>query len=195
MPGMSMSSPSGAGVKDNAGAAISGAKIEVGSVTGPASYPTGGFTLDLSARFTSLKAVILELISGTDTAGAKRWEVTLDFPGAGQCTIKMKKTQFNQASISNPSVASPPTGVTVQAASGPATSTNAAQASGPGHVVGSNTGSAVGTDHTHSHSHTFDNIFDHGHTVTQTATDTSNAEVPNGSNLTTMTWRYVAIGV
>lgn len=118
---------------------------------GPASYPTGGFVIDLSKTFSSLNSLDLVVKKGSRGANlpAVRYEIVLDSPGAGQATVKIVRKRYDRTStIGN--VSGQPAGVTIQAASGVVTSSESAHTHGMDHdhasfssAVPSQTGAAV----------------------------------------------------
>lgn len=217
-------------VRDNLGADLAPAKFEYGNVSGPASYASGGFVLDLSARFTSLAWFDLAL----EVPGSLpdcRFEIARNSPSAGKATIKLVRARYDKAdAVGN--VSGQPGGVTVQGTSGATVAAEAAHTHGPGsiaadnesahtHVEGSTTASSLdfmgsgdagipgqttagGSAHGHtltgtsaagsSHLHADNNIYQHGHAQTATQTDAALVEVAAATNLSTTTWRYLALG-
>lgn len=198
-----------------------GASVLVGDVSGPASYTTGGFVLDLSGSLATLTFVGLTLAVAGVTVPLTV-EVTRNSPSGGKATIRLLRVRYDKlTSVDN--VSGQPAGVTVQAASGATTASEATHthdvthdhpavtSGGPSAISGSVVGvvQVASNAHTHdvdvpsitvtsaagsSHAHVDDNLYQHQHTNTQTQTDAVLVEVGAGVNLSTITWRYLAIG-
>lgn len=158
----------------------------VGNVSGPASYATGGFVLNLSATFpAALSALMLQLEVEDADLLPHQLVVTRDSPAAGQATIKVMRVRYDKATaIGN--VSGQPAGVTVQAASGAPTATEAAHThavdvpaftgtSGAGQsaaiapVAGVNINAADDATHTHP--------IDHDHASFSSAAGAAHAHV------------------
>lgn len=201
-------------------------KITTGNISGPASYSAGGFTLDLSASFSSLN--FLKLIE--ETPGALpdvEYEVLMDRTASGavaygQVAIKLVRPRYDKFSIGN--VTGLPSGVTAQTSKfAAATSTGSSHTHSTTHdhpATNSSTPTAAGlgvdsaagrpdiAGHTHSvdvpsevftsgastHAHDRSFEYNHGHGTTQAETDATLTEVANGTNLSAVTWRYLAVG-
>jgi len=163
---------------------------------GPSSYPTGGFTLDLSATFSSLTFVAIAVKKGTrNNWGIGHEEITLNSPAVGQAKVKVLKHQQTRVS-SWDSITGQPVGVTVQTTNNQAGTSEAAHThdathshvaantAGPTAGGGGNVLLALGQNmstHVHSvtvpslavttgagtsHNHTDNNLYDHRHTIT-----------------------------
>lgn len=201
--------------------------IVYGNVSGPASYATGGFELDLTASLSFIRFLSLEI----ETIGAltsDEYEVILNRDDAGAfapgvATVKLLRDRYDKTTLGN--VSGQPGGVTVQASK---TATGTTTGSGHTHTMNHDhpsttssvpTAVAPGVDaaaamaavdeHTHavdianfsgstaSATHTHDRSFEyeHGHAIgTVTDTAVSLTEVANATNLSTTTWRYMAVG-
>lgn len=135
------------------------------SKTGPSSYTTGGFVIDLSATYSSLNNVVLIVKKGSrGTLPAGRLEYLPNTPDPGKVTVKVRKYQFDQvSSIGN--VQNQPSGVTVQGSSGVATSSEAA--------------------HTHSMAH--DHAAQASTATTTTGAGVNSSLITLGQNVTTHT--------
>ena len=115
---------------------ITGAAVATGNVSGPASYATGGFLLDLSADLSSLG--FLDLVP--TTVGVLPpchlvFTLNRDLSGAfapGQAVVKIMRDRYNKASVGN--VSGNPASTTVQAAKAAA-------------------GTTTGSSHTHTMDH------------------------------------------
>jgi hypothetical protein len=210
----------GTSIRDSTGAVLARAVIEYGTVTGPASYTTGGFTLDLSARFASLKAVLLMPVAGVSFRYAE--VAALDSPAVGKALIRVqiqRETQITSA------LNTLPTGVTSQSAL-----QNVASEAGHTHTPGSlamsssaattspvsnalavdtgGAGTAQQANHAHSHTHPINTgttasgeahahsapfLYTHGH-GTSTVAQPAPTEVVAATDLSTISWSYVAVG-
>lgn len=108
---------------------------------GPASYATGGFVIDLSDTYSSLNDVKLLVKKGSrGSLPGGRLEYDLNTPSAGQVTVKVQKYRYSEVTAVG-NVDNEPAGVTVQAASGVAASSEAAHI----HVLTHNHGPATST--------------------------------------------------
>ena len=124
-----------------------GLKIKAYSVSGPASYSTGGFTHDASADFSTIKFV-RPVVTTPGSLPPCDFEIDVDKTQAGteafgQCAIKIVRERYDRATIS--SITGLPAGVTGQASKFAAATT-------------------TGSSHTHD--------FSHGHTVESATPDT-----------------------
>ena len=134
---------------------INNVKASAGNISGPASYATGGFLLDLSATFSTLGSVELAI----ETLGSLmpvEYELTLnkDLSGVfapGKAVIKLTRARYDKGTIGN--VSGQPGGVTIQASK-------------------TATGTTTGSSHTHA--------IDHDHPSTTSATPTAGGT--NGVN-------------
>ncbi len=192
---------------------------------GPASYPTGGFVIDLSATYATLTRLKLMVQKGKrGSLPMGRLEITLNSPSAGKATVKVQKHQYERVS-SFDNVTGQPGGVTVQAASGATTAAEATHVHSLAHDHASVTSSAaaaagagvttniLGTgmvSHTHpvdppnltgntgagaSHNHVDNNIYQHQHALTHTPTNVTIAEVANATDLSATIFDGIAQGV
>lgn len=99
---------------------ISGAHIKVYSITGPASYLTGGFLHDASADFSWIGFVdLIQTVRDSDLNGPFDYEILpnrnlASAEAFGQVTIKLNRGQWDRETLGN--VTGQPGGVTVQAA-------------------------------------------------------------------------------
>jgi hypothetical protein len=198
--------------------------IATGSVTGPASYVTGGFLVDLSASFSFLRFLSIYDEAGT-TADDIEVILNQDTTGAfapGKAVVKVMRDRFDKATIGN--VSGQPSGVTVRAskfATGETppsghfhnidhdhpSATSSAPVSGGGGVDAVALGSNI---YTHVHSvdldpfsgttpagggHTHDRSFEYHHKHSFSVTET-NATIVEYSAGTNLAlnWRYFAVG-
>jgi hypothetical protein len=169
--------------------APSGSAPTVGNVSGPASYATGGFVLDLSGTFpTSLDGLFLQLEVEDADLPPHFLVVTRNSPAAGQATIKVMRARYDRATVGDTSAQNAPAGVTIAGTSGQVTGAN--QSAGINPVAG--VGGQAADDATHTH--TNDILYEHGHDVTQTQTDNAAVELAAGTNIAAATWRYMATG-
>lgn len=88
----------------------------VGTVSGPASYSTGGFVVDLSADLTDVDFLALSLLTPGNLPPC-HLEYALNTPSAGKVTVKVMRHRYDRLT-SVDAVSNPPSGVTVQTASG-----------------------------------------------------------------------------
>lgn len=191
------------------------------------SYPTGGFVVDLTKTFSTinfLDSPVVKKGSRGANLPAVRYEITRNSPIAGKATIKIVRKRYDRTSTVG-NVSGQPVGVTIQAASGVASSSESSHthAIDHNHTSFSSTAASVGTgqvlldvlgpslaDHTHtldlpnltgtsgagtSHNHTDNSIYEHSHAITQTSTSYASSELPNGTNLSGTTWYMCAHGV
>ena len=187
-------------------------------------YATGGFVIDLSATYSTLNWLKLALKTVGANLPVCQYELTYDSPAPGQATVKIMRHRYDLVSAFG-NVANQPGGVTVQAAAGGTSSseaahthsidhdhpsfTSAANANAGAGVLDQILGSSIGT-HTHdldlpnltgtsgagtSHNHTDNSIYQHQHGANQTATDLTTAELANGTDLSGTTWYLMASGV
>ena len=201
--------------------------IVYGNVSGPASYATGGFQLDLTASLSFIRYLSLE-IETIGSLASDEYEVILnqDTTGTfapGKATIKLLRDRYDKFSIG--AVSGNPGGTTVQAsktATGtttgsshthtidhdhPSTTSSAPTAAGAGVDAAAAQPAVAGHTHTvdiaaftgssatgtHTHDRSFE--YEHGHAIgTVTDTAVSLVEVANATNLSTTTWRYLAVG-
>jgi len=115
-----------------------------GEYTGPSSYPTGGFVIDLTATYSSLNDLDLVAFKtlGSSLNLPHHYEYTLNSPVAGKATVKIVRHRYDKAT-SFGNVQNQPVGVTVQTASGQTASAEAAHTHAIDHDHGSfNTGVA-----------------------------------------------------
>lgn len=190
---------------------------------GPASYATGGFVIDLTGSYTTVNSFKMAPKKGTrGNVPFGRFEYKLNVPSAGMVTVLVRKYQFTRTSaLGTPT--GQPAGVTVLAASGGLTSTDAhthsathdhaaqvsaAPAAGGGGMVLAVGAPAINT-HTHSvdvpsfiltststtHSHTDNSIYAHNHSVVRTNTNVSQIELPAATDLSATTFFCAATGV
>lgn len=86
-------------------------------------YTSGGITVDLSKIYSSLNYLYLETLSVQDLPGGYTQVVTLNSPSAGKAKVQLFGKRYDQVTtIGNINSGSQPTGVTIQAASGVASS-------------------------------------------------------------------------
>lgn len=184
--GATIERSSGASVQDASGAAVGNPTIESGTVAGPASYSTGGFATDLSARFSSLTAVLIVPQAEGVLPGGLYPVVEPDTPGAGQFRTSLFVATDSTPDTPSAGAANAPTGVSVEAAS---VDTGAVSTTGDaGSVLG--TGAAMDSTHTHN----ADFLYDHDHAVSSSPGDSARREIAATTDLSTVTFRYVAIG-
>lgn len=191
--------------------------------TGPSSYSTGGFVIDLSATYSVLNFVGLSVKTVGANLPVARYEYTLDSPSAGKVTVKIMRHRYDLVSAFG-NVANQPSGVTVQSASGATSSSEASHTHSIDHnhgfiTSGNNSnagagvldqllGSSIGT-HTHTfdlanitgtsgagglHNHTDNTIYQHQHGANQTATNVAYVELANATNLSGTVWNLFATG-
>lgn len=114
-------------IKDTA----TGATVKMGNFSPPSSYTTGGILIDLSADFSWLGFVNLEI----ETVGSLmpvhfEWQLNEDLTGAaapGKAVVKLMRNRYDEATIGN--VSGNPGGTTVQASK-----TAAATTTGSSHL-------------------------------------------------------------
>lgn len=195
--------------------------------TEDASYPTGGFVVDLTKTFSTINFFdnpIVKKGSRGANLPAVRYEITRNSPVAGKATIKIVRKRYDRTSTVG-NVSGQPVGVTVQATSGVASSSESSHTHSIDHNHGSFTSGAASTGagqvlldvlgpslatHTHtldlpnltgtsgagtSHNHTDNSIYAHSHSITQTSTSYASSELPNGTNLSGTTWYMCVSGV
>jgi len=193
--------------------------------TGPSSYATGGFVIDLTASLSTVNSFTAAVKKGTrGNVPFGRFEYQLNTPTAGKVTLKLQRYQQERVS-SFDNITGQPAGVTVASSSGSTTSSesahthdathdHAAQASAAMTAAGAGVdtnavGSSIST-HTHnvdlpsfsltsgaggSHNHTDNSLYQHSHTLTHTATNTTVAELANATDLSATTFYCCATGV
>lgn len=144
--------------------------IFTGNVSGPASYATGGFLLDLTASLSFVRFLSLE-IETVGSLASDEYEVILnqDTTGAfapGKATIKLLRDRYDKFSIGN--VSGNPASTTVQASkTATGTTTGSAHSHSINHdhpsaetfsAIAGGTGvdSAVGAAAVVGHTHTID---------------------------------------
>lgn len=192
--------------------------------TGPSSYPTGGFVVDMDPTFSSLNSLKLSVKTVGANLPVAHYEITLNAPAAGQATVKIMRHRFDQVTAVG-NVTNQPTGVTVLAANGGTSSLEASHTQSIEHDHGTfgsainNSGgaqvllNALGPNleqHTHqldlpnltgqsgaglAHNHTDNSIYQHGHSIGFIATNIDSVELPNGTNLSGTIWNILAFGV
>lgn len=192
------------------------------SVTGPVSYATGGFLVDPTADISWLGFMAVGFTAGTLPGHEFEIVCNQDLSGAeafGKGVVKIVKHQNSQASVGN--VSGNPGGTTVQSALTANTASThthtlnhdhgsvTSGAMSPG-GAGSNAGTSPDAlNHTHvftipaltatsaaggSHAHDRAFQYSHTHPVTSAASDISIAEVANGTNLSTVTFKVICFG-
>lgn len=195
-----------------------------GEYTGPTSYPTGGFTIDLDPTYSSINGLTLMVKTRGANLPLARYEYTLNSPAVGQVKVKIMKRMYDRvSSVGN--ITNQPAGVTVQAASGAASASESSHTHAIDHDHGSFASAANGTGggavlldavgpnleiHTHTldipaftgtsgagtaHNHTDNSIYQHQHSVTHTATNLTSTELANATNLSGTVFYLVAHGV
>lgn len=110
--------------------------VAVGRWPGPASYPTGGFTVDLSASFTTLNKLLVQIETPGNLAGlAFDYEITRNSPSAGKAKVKITKRQYNKqtSSFAATTAGSQPSGVTIRTTNGGTGSSESAHTHTIGH--------------------------------------------------------------
>lgn len=135
---------------------INNVKVSAGNVSGPASYATGGFELDLSATFSFLGSLELAV----ETLGSLmpvEYEITLNRNSSGafaqgKAMIKLTRVRYDKATIGN--VSGNPGGTTVQASK-------------------TATGTTTGSSHTHA--------IDHNHPSVTSSTPTAGGDGVNAA--------------
>lgn len=194
-------------------------KVETHTFTGTASYTTGGFTVA-----TGLASVDhFKLFVTTPGANLVHCHFEYSISGAN-VTVKIVRHRYDQLDSPVGTVNSLPSGVSLRSSSGGTyvadtvhTHTiNHDHASATTDVAATNGGgvqTAVGginqSTHTHtvdlpnftgdtvgttSHTHTWNSLYQHQHSITQTATSTPLSELPNATDLSGATFYYRAIG-
>ena len=195
------------------------------SYTGPSSYTTGGFEIDLSNTFSSINSATVQVITQGANLPACRYEYDLNAPLAGKITVKIMKRMYDKTT-SVGAVSGQPAGVTVQAASGVASSSESTHTHTITHQHGAfNTGinqnnaggqvllNAVGANleqHTHqmnmsnlvatsgaggAHNHTDNSIYQHQHGETYTATNLTSTELANTTDLSGTKFSLLVSGI
>lgn len=200
--------------------------VTYGNVSGPASYATGGFLLDLSATYSFIKFLSIE-IETPGTILSDEYEIALnqDTTGAfapGKAVIKLLVDKYDKMSVGN--VSGNPASTTVEASKTatatttgsshnhtmnhdhPNTTSSTPTASGVG--VATTVGGIAQTTHTHdvdvaaytgntssdTHTHNRSFEYDHSHGTTSGLSDITPVEPTVGTNFSTVTWRYFAVG-
>lgn len=189
--------------------------------TGPASYATGGMVVTTGLASVGGASVVVDTAGGLMPVEV---EVAVNAPGAGQVTLRLLRRRYdkltgvgNMTGLPAGITAGTVSGGVTDADTGHvhaldhdhAAATSAAMsASGAGTPVDVTGPLNIGT-HTHSfnppahtgntgpdgtHTHTFNSLYEHQHTVTQTATDTTLSEVPAGTDLSGATLTILAVG-
>lgn len=186
-------------------------KIVGGSVSGPASYATGGFVLDLSATFSFLRFLSIEITTFTGLQ-CDDYEVILNQDTAGtfspgKAVIKLLNHPYDKFSVGN--VTGNPGGTATQSAlfaAGTTSGSSHVHDMTHGHVASSSTpvasGSGVATtiggvahsEHTHdsmivpdysgntgSSTHTHNRDYEYDHVHSRTNTETTITPVEVGS--------------
>jgi hypothetical protein len=126
-------------------ALVPSGRIEYGQIAGPNPYVGGGFVLNLSARFSTVGFLSIEPNSAPAASLAHR--VLLDTPAPGQATILLVDRTY-AAVLSVDSASNPPVGVSIAAAAGETTDTEAAHTHGVGTLD-----AATEAAHTHAVDH------------------------------------------
>ncbi len=190
------------------------------SLTGPASYSTGGFTVTTTLSTVDAFAVNVDVVGAN--LPAADFDIALNSPGAGQVTIKVMRRAYDKiTALGDPTGL--PAGVSLATSNGQsyvsntththtmdhdhaATTSSTPTAGGTG--VNTTLGSGNQSAHTHSfdppnftgstgagsgHTHTWNNIYQHQHSVTNTATDVPATELSAGVNLSGTTFNYFAV--
>ncbi len=205
---------------------ITGARVAAGDISGPASYATGGFLLDLSATFSTLGFVDLSVETlGTLMPVHYVFTLNKDLTGAnapGKCVIKVMRDRYDAMTVGN--VSGNPASTTVQAsktATGTTTgsshdhamnhdhpiATSGAMSAAGGAVVALAAGVQL-VGHTHTvdvasftgnttattHAHDRSVEYEHNHAPTVAETNAASVEVAAATNLSGVTWRYLASG-
>lgn len=197
-------------------------RLRTGSQAGPASYSAGGFSFDTglaSVEFCRLT----NTVQGA-TLVPHELVVVMNSPSPGHVTVKVMRARYDKLSaVGNVSgqpggvavqgasgVASGAEAAHTHSVTHDHPSTeSAASASGsvdPTTGLGGNTATLA---HTHfvdvpsigvtsaggsSHTHTDNNIYEHQHGNTQTQTDAAFVELAAATNLSTSTWKWMAVG-
>lgn len=192
---------------------------------GPSSYTTGGLDLDLTNTFSSINSASVYIKKGTrGSLGIGCIEIREDVPSSGHLTIKFLKDQYTKAT-SFGNVSGQPSGVTVQATSGQAgtsesSHTHAIDHDHPSFASGTPAASGAGVlsqtlgvahnTHTHtldlpaftgtsgagtSHNHTDNSLYAHSHSLTHTDTSFTLTEIANATNLSATTLIVRVTGV
>jgi len=209
-----------AAVKDTA----TGAKVKVYTVTGPASYATGGFVHDASADFSSVGFMLVTVTTrGVLPICDVEIDVNVDAAGAqalGKGVIKLVRHRYDRATLGAPT--GNPAGTTVQAAltavaadahthtfthDHPSLTSAAATPSGAATLLD---GAGPGLlNHTHTidypsvspgtgsgaHQHNRAFEYDHSHTRTESSTtDVAAVEIAATTNLSGVTFTVVVFG-
>lgn len=194
---------------------------------GPTSYSTGGMVIDLTKTFSLINFFdnpVVKKGSRGSNLPAVRYEIAINSPDDGKATVKIVRKRYDRTSTVG-AVSGQPSGVTVQAASGVASSSESSHTHSFDHNHGSFTSAAASTGagqvlldalgpslagHTHtldlpnltgtsgagtSHNHTDNSIYEHSHSITQTSTVYASSELPNATDLSGTTWYICASGV
>lgn len=180
-------------------------KIVYGNKSGPASYATGGFELDLTADFRFIDFLTVEIeTNGSLVPSRFRYTRNQDTAGAfapGKAVIKIMREQYDKLTFGN--VSGLPGGVTAQSVKFAAATTTGSghthsidhdhpsATSGTPNAAGGSVGAAIGgaahSEHTHtvdiasltgtsgSQTHTHDRSFEYDHDHSLTETTTDTA--------------------
>ncbi len=194
--------------------------ISTDTVTGPASYAAGGFTI--ATGLTNCGVLDIQLIAPGANLPACRLEVTRNSPSAGNVKVKVMVESYQKVPSTLGAVSGLPAGVTARATSGgtynTTTHTHAidhdhpatAASAGPTSQTAATLAVALQpnvTTHTHTldlpnlvanavvetaHVHTWDNVYQHQHSLTNTQTDVALAELTAATDISGATWQWMA---
>lgn len=90
---------------------------------GPTSYATGGVVVDLSKTYSTIHSFDWTVKTRGANLPASLYIYSLNTPSAGKVTVKIMRKRYDQvSSVGNINSGSQPTGVTIQASSGVASS-------------------------------------------------------------------------
>ena len=213
------------GIQGGAGAGGSSQFVVTGEYTGPASYPTGGFVIDLSASYSAVNSIELAVKTVGANLPVAHYEFLHDTPDPGKITVKVMRHRYSRlSSIGN--VQNQPASVTVQATAGVSSSAGTSHTHAIDHDHGSFSsgvpasfsvtslvnvvGPAGYEDHTHAldlpnltgtsgteaaHTHADNSIYEHQHSISHVATNHTSVELANATNLSGTIWYLLATGV
>lgn len=200
-------------------------KVRAGTISGPASYATGGFTFT-PGGFNKITFCRLSVVAEGTILTAK-FSLTYNSPAAGQVNVKVLREQYDKISTIINAI-TPPSSVTIATSNNQTVSSTAhthttthnhavtaasgTPSTGTGAVLVDAVSGTNQSAHTHtvdpsnfgpgsssnSHSHISNTLYQHQHgTGAQTTplTTLSAPEVANTTNLSTSTWSYLVIGV
>jgi hypothetical protein len=157
-----------------------------GSTAGPASYPTGGFVVDVSAQLATVAFFMLAPLQVGPNLPPVHFEYSLNQPSNGRVRVKVMRHRYDRLQQIN-GITGQPAGVSIATTSGARTGQASPDTvdAGPG---------LAGADPTlPAHTHAFDVMYQHQHAVTHAQTNTESVELPNGTDLSAALFAWLAV--